>query len=148
MGHKAAVIIATGTLGAIVTEIFGGWNTDITTLVIFMAVDFILGILTAGVFKKSDKTETGALSSNAAFQGFCKKGVILVLVLIAHRLDILMGTDFIRSGAVVGFCANELLSIVENVALMGVPMPSVIIKALDILRKKSDDDDKDDKGEK
>jgi toxin secretion/phage lysis holin len=148
MGYKAAVIIATGTLGAIVTEIFGGWNTDITTLVIFMAVDFILGILTAGVFKKSDKTETGALSSNAAFQGFCKKGVILVLVLIAHRLDILMGTDFIRSGAVVGFCANELLSIVENVALMGVPMPSVIIKALDILRKKSDDDDKDDKGEK
>lgn len=144
-GNRIAFVAATGTIGAAFIEIFGVWTTDITTLCIFMAVDYILGLITAGVFKKSDKTDTGALSSNAAFKGVCKKGVIFLLVLIAHRLDLLIGTNFIRSGAIIGFCCNELLSIVENVGLMGVPLPSVITKAIDILRKKSEDVDKGEK---
>ena len=145
---KLFLFTTTGIIGAFVTEIFGGWDTDVVTLCLFMAMDYILGIVTAGVFHKSNKSESGALSSSAAFKGACRKGVILVLVMIAHRLDLLVGTDFIRSGAVVGFCCNELLSIIENVALMGVPLPAAIKKGLDILKRKAEEDEEDNKDDR
>lgn len=135
---KVMAIAGASVIGAIVTELFGGWGSDIITLVCFMAVDYILGIL-AGILCKSDKTESGGLSSRAAFEGVCRKGVILLLVLIANRLDILVGTSFIRSGAIVGFCFNELISITENAAAIGVPMPAAIRRGLDILKTKEDE---------
>ncbi len=141
---KLTMVTGAGILGAIVTELFGGWNNDIITLCIFMAVDYIFGIL-SGILSKSNKTKTGALSSRAAFEGACRKGVILLLVLIAHRLDLLIGTTFIRSGAIVGFCFNEAISITENAAAIGVPMPAAIKRGLDILKSKDDDNDGDGK---
>lgn len=138
---KIATVTGASIVGAIVTELFGGWSNDIVTLCIFMAVDYILGMI-AGILCKSDKTESGALSSRAAFEGVCRKGVILLLVLIAHRLDLLMGTTFIRSGAIVGFCFNEAISITENAASIGVPMPAAIRRGLDILKSKDDTDNK------
>lgn len=146
---RIAVVTVSGVLGAIITECFGGWSTDITTLCLFMAIDYVLGLIVAGIFNKSNKTKSGALSSSAAFEGACRKGVILLLVLVAHRLDLLIGTKVVRSGAVIGFCCNELISMLENVSLMGVPMPSIFTKALDILKHKSEeeDDDGSDKGD-
>lgn len=64
----------------------------------------------------------------------------LLFVMIAYRLDLLIGTDYIRDAVVIGFCANELISIVENAGLMGLPLPKVIIKALDVLRDKAEFD--------
>ena len=63
---------------------------------------------------------------------------MMLVVLVAHRLDLLVGTDYIRTAAVIGFCCSELVSIVENAGLMGVPLPGVIIKAIDILKNKND----------
>ena len=71
-----------------------------------------------------------------------RKGVTLLVVLVAHRLDILIGTDYIRTAVIIAFCANELISIVENLGIMGVPLPTVITKAIEILQNKADEEAK------
>ena len=143
--NRAAFITLTGAFGGIIAELFGGWDSDITTLIIFMAADYIMGIIVAAVFKRSEKSDSGALSSRSAWTGLVRKFVTLLIVLIAYRLDVLLGTQYIRTAAVIGFCSSELVSIVENAGLMGVPLPPIITKAIDILKNKSRDDDDDKK---
>jgi toxin secretion/phage lysis holin len=133
---------AMGVIGAFVSKLFGGWTEDMMTLVIFMAVDFIMGLVVAGVFHKSNKSQTGALNSHAGWKGLCKKCVIFVFVLIAHRLDMLLGSDYIRTTTIIGFIANEMISIVENAGLMGIPLPEIITKAIEVLKHKSEGEDK------
>ena len=130
-----------GLFGGFLTSVFGGWSAGLTTLVIFMVVDYVSGILVAGVFKKSQKSETGALESRVGWKGLARKCMTLVFVLIAYRLDLLIGTDYIRDAVAIGFCVNELLSIVENAGLMGVPLPPIVVKAIDILSQKADIED-------
>jgi toxin secretion/phage lysis holin len=103
-----------------------------------MVVDYITGLIVAGVFKNSTKTESGALESRAGWKGLCRKGVTLLIVLVSYRLDILIGTSYIRDAVIIGFCANEAISIIENAGLMGIPLPDVISKAIDLLTKKSE----------
>lgn len=67
-----------------------------------------------------------------------QKGVTLLFVLIAYRLDLALGFDFIRTTVIIGFMANELISIVENAGLMGAPVPKVLLKAIDILTQKAE----------
>jgi toxin secretion/phage lysis holin len=133
---------AMGVIGAFVSKLFGGWTEDMMTLVIFMAVDFVMGLVVAGVFHKSNKSQTGALNSHAGWKGLCKKCVIFVFVLIAHRLDMLLGSDYIRTTTIIGFIANEMISIVENAGLMGIPLPEIITKAIEVLKHKSEGEDK------
>ncbi len=111
---------------------------------IFMAVDYITGLIVAGVFKKSEKTETGGLESRAGWKGLCRKGVTLIVVLVAARLDLVIGSTVIKDGVVIAFIANETISIVENAGLMGIPIPGVIMRAIDVLKKKADTDDRKD----
>ena len=126
-----------GIITAFFTSIFGGWSAGMTTLLIFMAVDYLSGLIVAGVFKQSKKSENGALDSRAGFKGLCRKGMILIFVMIAYRLDLMINTNYIRDAVVIAFCTNELISIVENAGLMGLPMPKVIIKAIDTLKQKA-----------
>lgn len=135
---KATICVVLGAVGSFVTNLLGGWTEDMATLVIFMAIDFIMGLLVALVFKKSGKSQTGAADSKACFKGLCKKGVILLFVLIAHRLDLALNCDYIKTATIIGFIANELISIVENAGLMGVNLPSGITKALEVLNKKNE----------
>ena len=109
-----------------------------------MGVDYATGLIVAGVFHKSEKTENGALESRAGWKGLCRKGVSLLVVLVACRLDMIMGSNFIRDATVIAFIANETISIIENAGLMGVPIPSVITKAIEALKKKSEREDKKD----
>ena len=95
-------------------------------------------------FKNSEKSENGGLSSRVCWVGLARKVITLLFVVIAYRLDLLIGTDYIRTGVIIAFCASELISICENAGLMGVPLPSVITKAIDILKNKSEDDNNDD----
>ncbi|WP_347561849.1 phage holin family protein [Clostridium sp. E02] len=131
-----------GITGSIITTLFGGWDTGIGTLVLFMIIDFISGLAVAGVFHNSKKTNTGTLESNAGWKGLCRKSMTLLFVLIAHRLDLSIGTSYIRDTVTIGFMANELLSIVENAGLMGIPLPSVLLKSIDILNQKSEQTNK------
>jgi len=124
--------------GAAVVEMFGGWDEPLQTLLWCMAADYVTGILVAGVFKRSDKSKDGALDSRAGFRGICKKGAELVLVLFAVRLDQALGGGFARTAVILFLLANEGLSILENLGLMGVPYPLFLKQALEVLREKSD----------
>lgn len=116
--------------------LLGGFTEDMITLTILMIVDFITGIIVAGVFKKSNKTKGGTLESKAGFKGLCKKCVMLLFVLVAHRLDMALGVSYIRTVTIIGFITNEAISIVENAGVMGVPLPDSIKKAIEMLSKK------------
>ena len=61
-----------------------------------------------------------------------------VFVLIAYRVDLAIGTDYFRDAVVIAFITNELISIVENAGLMGIKLPSVITKSIDVLQQKAD----------
>ena len=135
---KHVICTALGVIGSAIASAFGGWDAGLVTLIIFMAVDYLSGLLVAGVFHKSNKTDTGALESKTCWKGLCRKCMTLIFVLVAYRLDLVIGTSYIRDAVVIAFIANELISIVENAGLMGLPMPEVITKAIDILQKKAD----------
>jgi toxin secretion/phage lysis holin len=127
-----------GTIGGAVATYFGGWDAALTTLIIFMAIDYLTGLIVAGIFHKSQKTESGSLESRAGWKGLCRKGVTLLIVLVACRLDMLVNSNFIRDAVVIAFVTNETISIIENAGLMGVPIPAVIVKAIEVLKKKSE----------
>lgn len=127
-----------GMVGSFIASMLGGWDAGLQTLVVFMVIDFVSGMVVAGVFKKSPKTKTGALESNTGFKGVCKKCMILVFVLIGYCLDMSLGVDYIRNLVIIAFIANELISITENAGLMGLPIPPVITNAIDILKQKGD----------
>ena len=131
-----------GLLGGAVAALFGGWDTALQTLVIFMAIDYITGMIVAGVFHTSPKTKTGTLESRAGWKGLCRKGVSLLIVLVACRLDAVMGSSFVRDAVVIGFIANETLSIIENAGLMGVPIPKALARAVDILKQHAEEEQK------
>jgi len=133
---KATIISSISAIGSLIANLFGGWTSDLETLIFLMAIDFIMGLMIAAIWKKSGKSQNGALSSWSAWKGLCKKCVSLLFVLIAHRLDIAIGVDYIRTAVIIGFIVNELISIIENAGIMGVPIPSAITKAIDILRNK------------
>ena len=136
---KTAICSIIGVIGGMIASAFGGWDAALTTLVLFMVIDYISGLTVAGVFHASRKTESGTLESRAGWKGLCRKGMTLLFVLIAYRLDLAIGVSYIRDTVIIGFIANELISIVENAGLMGIPLPSVITKAIDVLTKKGDE---------
>lgn len=135
---KTAVLAAIGTIGGGIAALFGGWTSAMTTLIIFMVIDYATGIIVAGVFHRSGKSKSGALESRAGFKGMCRKGMILLILLVACRLDLMLGTGYIKDCVCIAFVVNETLSIIENAGLMGVPVPQVIMKAIDVLKAKEE----------
>lgn len=136
-GIKAMLCTAIGAVLGWIVNMIGGWSEDLTTLLVFMAVDFLLGLLVAGVWKKSNKSDTGALSSWSAWKGLCRKGASLLVILIAYRLDVTLGVNYIRTAVIIAFIVNEGISILENLGIMGVKYPEALKKALDILTDRS-----------
>lgn len=139
---KTGICTATGMIGGIIASLFGGWDAALTTLLIFMVIDYLSGLLVAGVFHNSKKSDSGTLESRAGWKGLCRKGMTLLIVLIGYRLDLAIGVNYIRDAVIIGFIANETISIVENAGLMGVPMPDIITKAIDILTKKAESENR------
>ena len=133
---KQVLCTLLGMLGSAFCWAFGGWDAALTALVICMSVDYISGSLVALVFHNSNKSETGAYNSAYGLKGLCKKGLMLLFVIVAVQADNLMGGAYVRDAVCIGFCTNEILSIVENLGLAGVPMPQAVVKALDQLQTK------------
>ena len=131
---KYKIFTATALAGGTFAALFGGWDKALQTLVIFMVIDYLSGLIVAGIFHNSRKTENGALESRAGWKGLCRKAMTLFYVLIAAQLDSLLGIDYARDVVCVGFIANETLSIVENAGLMGIPLPEGIKRAVDVLK--------------
>ena len=120
---KEWICMIAGIVGGFITTLLGGWDSALVTLIVFMGVDFFTGVVTAAM-GRSKHTDSGGLSSKAGWFA------------VAVRMDILLGTTYIRDAVCISFCLNELLSIVENTSLMGVPFPPVIKKAIDVLQTK------------
>lgn len=132
---KASFGFMFSVLATWISSIFGVHMGIMKILVIFMAIDYITGLIVAGVFKKSQKSKNGAIESRASLKGLFRKGEMLLVVYIAVNLDILMGTDYITVASIYFFIANEGISLIENIGLTGVPMPSIIINAIEVLKK-------------
>ena len=136
--EKTTVITA---VSAFVTALIGKWDGAIITLLLFMAADWITGLTVAGVFNRSPKTATGGLESRIGLKGLCRKGAMLLVVLVAYRLDLMAGLHgVLRTGAIVALVCNEAISILENVSLMGVKYPALIDKVIRQLLGKENDE--------
>lgn len=139
-GLKTMICTSIGIVGSTVAAAFGGWDAAMITLVSMMVIDYLTGVLVAAVFHNSPKTQNGTLESKAGWKGLCRKGMTLLIVLVAARLDIILGTGFIRDAVIIGYIANETISIIENAGLMGVPIPEAIKKAIEVLQQKGEND--------
>lgn len=137
-----------GICGSFIANLFGGWSAAMTALIVCMAIDYITGLMVAGIFKNSPKTQNGGLESKAGWKGLCRKGVTLFIVLVANQLDVVSGSSFIRDAVVIAFVANETISIIENAALMNIPIPGVLLKAIDVLKEKEVSNDETEDAEK
>ena len=130
-------------IGGAIASFFMGLPPIIWVLLAVMTIDYLTGII-CGLMGKSKKTETGGLSSNAAFKGLMKKLLIILAVLLAALLDkaVTMGTgvafEAVAGATCMWFIASEGFSIIENMASMGVPIPGILKQALEIMRKKAD----------
>lgn len=122
------------TVATMATSFFGGWDEALTFLVTFMTVDYITGILAA--------FRNGKLDSEVMFWGGIRKGVILIAIGIAVMLDGIVenSTPLFRTMAIYYYVGREGLSAVENMGLLGVPLPAFVKNALAQLSKKGEDD--------
>lgn len=135
---KMIVLTCFGAVGCfIINVLLGGWTEDLATLLILMGIDFVMGLMLAAVWKKSGKSETGALNSKSAWKGLCRKGCSLLVVMVAHRLDVTLGISYVKTAVIIGFIANEGISIAENYGMMGGWLPKVFKQALEVLQAKS-----------
>lgn len=136
-----AVCSAIGVIGSFIAKGLGGWDDAIITLIIFMAIDFVMGLLCALVFGKSNKSANGALSSSACWKGLVKKVCTLLIVVMAHYIDVISDLDFVRNAVVIAFCVAESISIMETAGLMGIlpeGVQKVLMKAIDVLKNKGE----------
>ncbi|WP_096199105.1 phage holin family protein [Bacillus sp. FJAT-45350] len=116
---------------SILTFLFGAWSVLLQVLIVFIIIDYVTGLIAA--------VYSGKLSSKVGFKGIIKKVMILSIVTVAHGLDIILGGfNFLRDVVIYFYILNELLSIIENAGRIGLPLPNVIKKAVEVLKKKDD----------
>ena len=132
---KETICTFFGLIGSALCWMFGGWDASLMALTVCMSIDYISGSIVALVFHNSNKSDSGAYNSAYGLKGLCKKGLMLLFVVVAVQADSLLGSDYVRDAVCIGFCTNEILSIVENLGLAGVPMPQAVVKALEQLQK-------------
>ena len=131
-----------------VAGLFGEWTAAMTVLVVLMVVDYITGCF-CGFLGKSTKTETGHWLSSTAFKGLLHKGLIMLVILVATQLDrvVTVGASTFKTMAVFYYISCEGLSVVENIGVLGVPLPPFLKNALEVLKTKNENMPDDDEGE-
>lgn len=135
---KATIITTTGTATAVIASLFGGWDYSLKILLVLMVLDYLTGLMTA-IVGKSTKTEQGHLDSRAGLLGIFRKMGILIGVIIGTVLQNLSGLSFCRDVVCISFILNETISLLENLGLLGVPIPDVLINVIEVLKKKEGD---------
>lgn len=131
---QAALDTIFAVIGAAIGFLFGEVTGIFLALLSFMALDYITGVVIAIINKK--------LSSAVGFKGLAKKLLILVFVAVGHILDtyVLGGTPVVMSAVVLFYIANEGISIVENAATLGLPVPQKLKDILEQIREGKDKD--------
>ena len=136
---RTTILAILSALGASITHALGGWDITLQVLISFLAADYLTGLVLAAVFQNSPKTSGGAGQCAAGFRGIVRKCAVLLLVLLAALLDWATGSAYIRTTLCFFFIANEDLSILENLGLMGVPYPRFLRNMLEAIRQSSDE---------
>ncbi len=140
---KNMICAITGGAGSVISTLLGGWSTGMTTLIICMAIDYLSGLIVAGVFHKSKKSQNGGLESHACLKGLLRKIVMLLAVAIGYQMDLVVGSDYIKNAVIIAFITNEIISFLENAGIMGIPLPKVLYKAIDVLKEKEETENAD-----
>lgn len=136
---------AAAAAAGVVISFFTGLPAIMWVLVAMMSIDYATGLIT-GAMGVSSKTEGGRLSSRAAFEGLLRKVMVILVVLLAVLLDQAVqhsaGVDFsaVTGATCLWFIASEGVSILENAAEMGVPIPGVLTRALEVMRGMGEED--------
>lgn len=125
-------------IACIFIAVVGEWTPSLTTLCVVMALDYATACILAVVWKKSPKTNTGGLSSSVAIKGVFKKVGYFIVIIIAHRLDLLFNTDVTKSSVICFLISGECLSVIENLGTMGVPIPKFLKDCVEVLKNKGD----------
>lgn len=127
--------VVTAVLGSVITFSFGIWPESLTLLAVLMGIDYITGIVAA--------VRVGnGLNSSVGFWGLGKKGLSLLVILLAHRIDVLLEMDLVMGGAISFYVVNELLSVIENYGRLGLPLPDSLRRVVQILCDRGDGDGK------
>lgn len=132
--NPALMNMMLGLVGAFFTFAFGGWSQLLILLCIAMAIDYITGV--AAVIRTGSK-----LNSKIGFWGLTRKGLMLLVILLAHQIDLLIGTDVVKGGAMYFYLANELISITENYSRIGLPLPAKLKEIIELVKKQAEDDE-------
>lgn len=128
--RAACVVVAAG-----VGELLGGYDQFLHALVLFVIIDYITGVLRAAKRHK--------LSSQVGGWGIVKKLVLFFMVAVANELDHIIGTDhLIRLATIAFFLSNEGISLLENIAALGVPIPPRLLRTLEEMKDKGKDENK------
>lgn len=130
---KEYITSALALMGGGITWAIGGFDMAVVCLIGAMAIDYITGLIVAGIFHNSPKTEGGRLDSRVGWKGLARKLVTILIVVVANLADVVMGTDGIRTAVCIGFFANECLSLVENAGHMGLRIPAKLKNAIEEL---------------
>jgi toxin secretion/phage lysis holin len=117
-------------LGGTITAFLGGWDLALQVLVLFVVLDYLVGLVAAWTEKNLD--------SRVGFRGICKKVLLFVPIAICYALDQVLGQEILRSLAIFFYIANEGLSVIENLGRAGMPVPAALGEALEQLRKKGE----------
>lgn len=120
-----------GLFGAVITFSFGKWSEALTVLLVSMGLDYITGVA-------ASLREGKGLNSDFGFWGLARKGLMLLIIMLSHRIDLLLDLNYAAMGAATYFyIANELISIIENYGRLGLPMPPQLRKIIEVLKEKS-----------
>ena len=124
-----------GAVGAVLGFMYGEVSGLFWALIAFMALDYITGVIVAIIEKR--------LSSEVGFRGLAKKFLILVFVAVGHIADtyILGGTPAAMSAVMLFYIANEGISIIENAAALGLPVPKKLTNIMEQIKNKSESEE-------
>ena len=131
-------------VGAVVGTVQDSWSGVLTFLLILNIMDYVTGVVCAMV-GKSSKTVGGSLSSAVGFAGIAKKFFIWAIIILATCVDrfVIGNGTTVQSAAAMFYAANEALSVIENCALIGLPVPAFLRTMLEVMRDKSNSGGKD-----
>ena len=134
---KIQIIIdsVAGAVGAVLGFMYGEVTGLFWALIAFMALDYITGVIVAVIEKR--------LSSEVGFRGLAKKFLILVFVAVGHIADtyIIGGTPAAMSAVMLFYIANEGISIIENAAALGLPVPKKLTSIMEQIKNKSESEE-------
>lgn len=124
-------------VGGFTSFLYGGWSTLLTALAVIVAVDYISGLAAAyKEGKDNPNDETKGLNSEVGFWGLAKKGLMFLIVGMAHHIDIILDVNVLMVGSIYFFIANEIISISENLGRAGINFPDQLKDVITVLKGK------------